>query len=119
MYDKDPNQKTRAPRRGEPITSADMQKIVALILQTVKGGRGILIKRVGQSIIVEAEQGRAVGGSGSSAFHSWCKVAPTKAELEEPVAEIYFGRVTAGDDIGMMCVRNPDNDGWNSFTHFE
>ena len=64
MFDKDTNQKTRAPRRGEPITAADMQKIVALILQTVKGGDGILVQRVGQSVIIKQKTGSSIGSGG-------------------------------------------------------
>ena len=116
MYDKDTNQKVRPPRRGEAITAADMNKIVALILQTVKGGRGVLVKRVGQSIVVEMEQGKVAtgGGGGGDPF----VYGDTFATLPSVTAVNKFGRVTTGADKGMTCVVNPDADGWVPFTHF-
>lgn len=58
------------------------------------------------------------GGSVAEAEKIWYE-EPTKAELPDDVAETALGRVTDGDDKGMCCVRNPDNDGWDAFTHFE
>lgn len=49
----------------------------------------------------------------------WMKTATTKAGLEEPVSEVFFGRVTDGAQQGMVCVRNPDNDGWDALNFFE
>ena len=119
MYDKDTNQKVRPPRRGEAITAADMNKIVALILQTVKGGRGVLVKRVGQSIVIEMGRGKvATGGGGGSnnVFYS----ATTKAGLPSEPNLYKFGRVDGvGSDNGMVCVVNPDHDGWDALNFFE
>lgn len=61
----------------------------------------------------------AVGGSGSGGTTEWMKTAEAKEDLEEPVAEVYFGRVTDGDQKGMVCVRNPENDGWDAINFFE
>lgn len=120
MHAKDTNQRVRPPGQGQAINASDLRKMLALILQCVKGGRGIQVERVGQSIIVSQQAGtRGGGGGGTGGVGTWCKTATTKAGLEEPVSEVYFGRVTSGADEGMMCVRNPDNDGWNAFTHFE
>jgi hypothetical protein len=115
-----PTQKMPDFRSGQPLRADALNHIVAAVLRMVVGGKGINIKSAAGKIVVEAE-GQPIprGGGGSAEPELWCKVATTKAGLEEPVAEIYFGRVTAGDDKGMVCVRNPDNDGWNAFTHFE
>lgn len=119
MYDRDTNQKVKPARAGEAIRSADLQKIVALILQTVKGGRGVLVKRVGQSIIIEAEQGKVASGGGGgsgSVFYS----AKTKAGLPSEPNLYKFGRVDGvGADNGMVCVVNPDHDGWDALNFFE
>jgi hypothetical protein len=48
--------------------------------------------------------------------------AATKAELpnDESIAETALGRVIgSGSDNGMVCVRNPANDGWNAVNVFE
>lgn len=59
----------------------------------------------------------AVGGSGGSGIRIY--EAPTKAELPEGVARSSFGLVNAGPQIGMMCIRNPANDGWDAFNVLE
>lgn len=61
----------------------------------------------------------AVGGSGGSGSGIRIYEAPTKAELPEGVARSSFGLVNAGPQIGMMCIRNPANDGWDAFNVLE
>lgn len=56
------------------------------------------------------------GGSGGSIR---IYEAPSKEELPEGVARSSFGRVIAGVQIGMMCIRNPANDGWDAFNVLE
>lgn len=115
MFDKDPNQTTRAPGYGQAITSADLRKIVALILQTVKGGRGILVARVGQSVVINVETGGAGRGNTGGA---WMIYADTFAALPTPTVINQFARILTGADKGMTCVVNADVNGWVSFTHF-
>lgn len=46
--------------------------------------------------------------------------ATTKAGLPNTdIPETALGRVTAGDDKGMVCVRNPDNNGWDAINFME
>jgi hypothetical protein len=60
----------------------------------------------------------AVGGSGTS--NSIWTTAPSKAELDnDSVAETLLGRVTDGAQKGMVCVRNPENDGWVSINFWD
>lgn len=115
-----PTQKVPTFRAGQALTADSLNHAVRALLGMIKPGRGILVKPMGNNIEISAEgQGIPRGGGGDPGAGVWCKTATTKAALEEPVSEIYFGRVTSGDDGGMMCVRNPDNNGWNAFTHFE
>jgi len=123
MYDKDPNQRTRAPGYGQAITSADLRKIVALVLQCVKGdGQTILVERAGQSVIVKLAAGaRGAGGGGGSGPTIWY-TATTKAGLPDAADSIVstaLGRVTAGTLQGACFVRHPTTDDWVSFTHLE
>jgi len=61
--------------------------------------------------------GNATGGSGGAGIRIY--EAPTKAELPEGVARSSFGLVNAGPQVGMMCIRNPGNDGWDAFNVLE
>lgn len=47
--------------------------------------------------------------------------AATKAELlnDETILETALGRVTGGAQQGMVCIRNPNNDGWDAINFFE
>lgn len=120
MYDKDPYQKIKAPGYGQAIRAADLKKIVALIMQCVKGGKGILVERAGQSVIIKTEEGQR-GGSGVGGGWNNFYDATTKAGLTNAanVPEKSFGRVTAGAQKGMVCVPNPDRDGWDALNFFE
>lgn len=61
---------------------------------------------------------RDLGGDGDAAA-IWY-LATTKAGLPNTdIAETALGRVTAGAQKGMVCVRNPDNDGWDAINFFE
>jgi len=122
MYDKDPNQRTKAPGYGQAITSADLRKIVALILQNLTGGDGILVERHGQNVVVKLAAGaRGAGGGGGSGPTIWY-TATTKAGLPDAADSIVstaLGRVTAGTLQGACFVRHPTTDDWVSFTHLE
>ena len=61
----------------------------------------------------------SVGGSGGSNPDQIWYTATTKAGLESDVPQTSLGRVTAGAELGMVCVRNPDNDGWDAINFFE
>ena len=116
-YDK--NQMPVMPGKNQPIGAIVLRRIQDMVMDLVKPGRGIRVERRGANVYVHvAQTGRGTGTSGGGGT-TWMKTATTKAGLEEPVNEVYFGRVTAGADIGMVCVRNADNDGWDAFTHFE
>lgn len=60
------------------------------------------------------------GGGGGTTETLWYE-APTKAELQNDssVPRTSWGLVNAGDDNGMVCVRNPDNDGWDAINVLE
>ena len=62
----------------------------------------------------DGEEWRAMGATG------WVKAA-TKAELPDPstLDETTLGRVTGGDDQGMVCIINPAKDGWDAWNFFE
>lgn len=119
MFDRDANQKIRAPKYGQAITAADLQKIVALIMQTVRGGDGILVERHGQNVIIRLAAGPR-GGGGGTGWNNFYD-ATTKAGLiaAENVPEKSFARVTAGAQKGMVAVPNPDRDGWDALNFFE
>lgn len=57
------------------------------------------------------------GGAGGGTFRVY--EAPSKEELPDGVARTSFGRVTDGPYVGMMCIRNPANDGWDAFNVLE
>jgi len=114
-----PSQKIPSASRGKLLSADMVNTIVAAMKRMVVGGDGIRVEVMGDQIRINAKRQLIPVGRGGGGDTLWCKTATTKAGLEEPVGEIYFGRVTAGTDQGMMCVRNPDNDGWNAFTHFE
>ena len=116
-YDK--NQQAIMPGKNQPIGANALRRILDMILEFIKPGRGIRVERRGQQVYIHVAQTGRGTGSGGGGAGTWMKTATTKAGLEEPVSEVYFGRVTAGADIGMVCVRNADNDGWDAFTHFE
>ena len=121
MYDKDPNQRAKTPRYGQAITAADLRKLLSLVLQCVRGGDGILVERHGQSIIVRLAAGARGAGGGGGGQVDWYTAA-TKAALPDAADGIIstaLGRVTAGAQQGMCCVRHPTTDDWVSFTHLE
>jgi len=57
-------QQVQTPAKGEAITAAMLNKLMEAMFNRIKSGRGILVKRIGQNIIVEAQSG--VGGGGAS-----------------------------------------------------
>lgn len=115
----DKNQKFQPPKKFQALSSNDLVKLKNWIYNLVTAGQGIRIERSNDRVIVHAETaGKGFGGMGTGSG-LWMKTATTKAGLEEPVSEVYFGRVTAGAQQGMVCVRNPDNDGWDAINFFE
>jgi hypothetical protein len=106
------------PRNGDKLTPDILRRMKALILQTVKGGPGILVKRVGESVVVEAT-GQQGGKPASGAAQGWV-TATTKAGLVDPPNNRYLARVDgSGSDDGMVCIANPDGSGWDAINFFE
>lgn len=64
--------------------------------------------------------GSSGGGGGSSSTRIWY-TAESKGELPEArtVPQTSLGRVTDGPQKGMICVINPDWDGWDAINFFE
>lgn len=120
MYDKDPYQKVRTPGYGQAIRAADLKKIVALIMQCVKGGKGILVERAGQSVIIRTEDGPR-GGRGGGGQTIWYTAASKAAlpDAADGIISTALGRVTTGTLQGACFVRHPTTDDWVSFTHLE
>lgn len=108
---------------GMPLSATELNRIIDALANRITGdGKTILVRAFpGGQITISAIDLGSRSSVNTEASPLWMKTADTKAELEEPVSEIYFGRVTTDDngELGMVCVRKPNNDGWNSFTHFE
>lgn len=104
----DPHQITKVPKNA-PVTHEFLAKIKHLILNSLIGGDGVLVERMGENVIIRL-RAQPRGGSGGRGMYT----ATTKAGLPSGVGETSMGRVTAGGDQGMMCIRNPDNDGWDA-----
>jgi hypothetical protein len=119
MFTKDTNQRVRPPGQGQAINASDLRKILALILQCVKGGRGIQVQRVGQSVIVSQQAGTRGGGGGGGTQGDY--TAASRALLDAYTGVVVYarGRVTAGADNGTAYIRNPDNDGWVALNRLE
>lgn len=123
MFDRDTNQKLRTPGRGQEITAALIMKIRALIIGTVKPGPGIIVQRQGEAVFIGLENGGKGGsggsiGGGGDAFHI---EAETKAALPSAAStnRRTIGFITTGGDVGMVCVINPDQDGWDAINVLE
>lgn len=58
-------QQVKTPAAGQPITAAMLSSLMEAMFNRIKSGRGILVKRIGQNIIVEAH-GQLSGGGGSA-----------------------------------------------------
>ncbi len=101
------------------ITGWMLARLKALVLQSVKGGNGINVTRVGESTVIDIKPG-FVGGGGRGGSVSWYE-ATTKAGLDnDSVSRRSFGQVVGvGSDNGMFCIRNPDNDGWDAINFLE
>lgn len=122
MYDRDSNQKVKAPSIGNKIKSSDLDKMVALILKTVRGdNHSIFVERAGQSVIIKLGKGVRSGGGGGGGGDTFHIEATTKAGLTDAstVSRKTLGFVTTGGDIGMVCVVNPAGNDWNAITHLE
>jgi len=120
MYDRDTNQKNRMPGRGQQITGWMLERLRALILNTVKSGPGINVTRVGESVIVSLADGVKGGGGGIGGGGLGWYSAESKAELPNTgISQTSLGRVTTGAQVGMVCVRNAFNDGWDAINYFE
>ena len=108
------------PGKNQPIGANALRRILDMILEFIKPGRGIRVERRGQQVYIHVAQtgrGTGSGGGGPTIWYT----ATTKAGLPEGdgIAETALGRVTAGANMGMVCVRNPDNDGWVSINVLE
>lgn len=115
----DQHQTPKLPAKNQPFGAQTFQTLKDMILNLVQEGKGIRVERRGFRVFVHAT-GVGGKGTGSSGGRIWY-TASTKAGLPEGdgIAETALGRVTAGADVGMVCIRNPDNDGWDAITHLE
>jgi len=115
----DPTQKLTTPNAGQPITAAMLRQLAEKIVNSIKPGKGIVIRRAADQITIEAKA-KGTAGSGGSGATIWY-TAETKAGLTDAstVAETALGRVTAGANQGMVCVVNPDKDGWDAINFCE
>lgn len=107
-------QRLGEPKRGQRMTAARESSLITQMRRLIRGGRGVLVESAGDQVVISVKpQGRGAGGL---IVHK----APTFDELPAAtgVDEGSFGRVTAGDDQGMMCVVDPSKTGWHSFTHW-
>lgn len=118
------SQKVNPKRPGERATASDRNHIVDMVKRMIVGGTGILVKRAGDQIVIEARAG--VGGGHASpdpSANSYVKghQATTFEGLPDPetVRPIDIARVTEGDDQGMMCYVSPDGETWWSWTHWQ
>lgn len=116
---KNDTQKLKPPRRGERLTSDWQSHLVAAIHRYFVPGKGIRIKRMGDQAVISAEAVGGGGGGGDVVGKIWYE-AESKAELPTVnVKQTALGRVTAGANKGMVCIRNPDNDGWHAINFWE
>ena len=115
----DPSQKLKTPMAGQPITASMLRQISEKIRNSIKPGKGIFIRRAADELIIEATAKGKGGGSGGGGV-IWY-TAETKAGLPDAstVAETALGRVTAGDNAGMVCVVNPLKNGWDAINFCE
>lgn len=116
-----PSQRLTTPRPGGYITASMLALVAEKIKSSIKGGKGILVHRVADQVIVEA---RATGGrtAQSTADTIWY-TATTKAGLPSAstVEQTAMARITSDSsgELGMVCVVNPDRDGWDALNFFE
>lgn len=119
----DLNQQSNMPGKFQQIGANALLKLRHMILNHVVAGPGIQIERVGEKTVVSIKGfGRGGGGTGfggSGATQVIWYRATTKAGLPSGVTETALGRVTAGADQGMVCVRNAANDGWQSINFWD
>ena len=116
MPSNDPTQMLNTPQRGEQVTAAMLRQMWDKIRNSIKGGRGITIRRMGDEIMIES----TARGGGTTAASS-VYTAETKAELPDAstVPETSFARVTAGADQGSVYVVNVNKNGWLSINFWE
>jgi len=113
-----PNQRVEPPKKFQPVGAPFFAHLKHWILNMMEGGRGVTLERAGDRVIIHADgTSRGFGGGGGGI--TWYE-ATTKAGLPNTsIAETALGRVTAGSQKGMVCVRNPDNDGWDAINFWE
>ncbi len=98
-------------RRGDDLTASTINQLMAKIRASIVGGKGILIRRGGDQIIIEtARGGRSSGRSTSGGFIPY--LAESEEELPEDVDAYAQGFITEGDDVSAWYQRNRANDGW-------
>ena len=115
MPSNDPTQMLNTPQRGEQVTAAMLRQMWDKIRNSIKGGRGITIRRMGDEIMIES----TARGGGTTAGTTWY-TADTEAELPSAssVAETALARVTTGADAGVIFIVNPTKTGWSAINRW-
>lgn len=116
------SQKTPSFNKGQALPAGALNHVVEAVKRMIVAGTGMRIERAGDQIVLHAKgqpMARGGGGGGDAVAQIWT-TASTKAGLDnDSVSELLLGRVTAGSQKGMVCVRNPDNDGWVSINFWD
>lgn len=112
-------------RSGETLSAAAINQLIAKIKSAIVGGKGILVRRSGDQIIIETERG-GISGSRSaappSALPTIWYTAASKATLTDAstVSATALARVQSEtSENGMVCIVNPDGDGWDAINFCE
>lgn len=115
-------QKLDAPKRGQRITADDNKKMIALVKRLIVGGKGILVRKAGDQVVIES---RAMGGGTAAVSESWAPyeraseealIATTTTDNGDPLPYSALAVITNGDLSGSWWGRNPNNTGWRCLT---
>ncbi len=112
-------------RRGDDLTASTINQLMAKIRASIVGGKGILIRRGGDQIIIETARGGIGGSNGgapSTAAPTLWYTAASKATLTDAstVSATALARVQSEtSENGMVCIVNPDGDGWDAINFCE
>lgn len=99
---------------GDPIPADWLNRVRDSITASIVAGAGVVVKRAGNQIIIEAT---GKGGGGGATFRK--VTATTKAGLATPTSPHQFARVTAGVEQGREYVPNSTLTGWTCYTALE